>query len=81
MYDINIDPITGSKEIKISSSVRIYNDLSHIVEVGIRLWDKNKSVDKDIFKPESFIKDIKPKEFLHIPFCYLDPEDKAEIRF
>jgi len=47
MYDINIDPITGSKEIKISSSVRIYNDLSHIVEVGIRLYDKNKSVDKD----------------------------------
>jgi hypothetical protein len=65
MFDINIDPTTGSKEVRVSSSVRIYNNLSDIVEVGIKISDKP---DKPY---ESFIKDVMPGNFLHIPLIYV----------
>ena len=68
MFDINIDPTTGSKEVRISSSVRIYNDLLDIVEIGIKVLDK---------PAESFIKDIKPGNFLHIPLIFVVPESMA----
>lgn len=71
MFDINIDPETGSKEVKISSSIRIYNDLLDIVEVGVKFPDKM----------ESFVKDVMPGGFLHIPLIYCLPESHSSIRF
>ena len=68
MFDINIDPKTGSKEVKISSSVRIYNDLQDIVEIGIKINEK---------QTESFVKDLKPGQFIHIPLLFLIPENKS----
>lgn len=70
MVNVNINPLNGSKEISIGSSVKFYNHLDVPIEIGFLANGQMK---------ETLKVTMYPRQFYNVPLEFM--ENKTEIRF